>query len=168
MKKYRSIWITAVMSAFVGTAYGQQIHVNVNGQPVVFENVGPQQINGRVLVPLRGVMEKLGAYVGYAAATRTVTATRGDIDLQLRIGDRTAQVNGKEIHLDVPATEYNGSTLVPLRFVGESLGAEVRWDATTQTVNIVTRGNDTPPPPTRSRRLIMGLCSARRTPKPSA
>ncbi len=117
-------------------ALGQAITVKVNGETVDFPGVGPQEMNGHVLVPLRGVMEYLGAYVSYDAATKTVTANKSGIDLVLRLGERSALVNGRTVALDVPAQEYRGSTMVPLRFVGESLGAEVRWDAPTYTVNI--------------------------------
>ena len=87
-------------------------------------------------------MERLGAYVSYNPAGRLVTATRGDVDLQLRIGERTAMVNGRQVMLDVPAQEFQGSTLVPLRFMGEALGAEVRWDASTMFVMISTGEGD--------------------------
>jgi hypothetical protein len=114
----------------------QNIRVSVNGDPVRFTGMGPQQVQGRVLVPLRGVLEKLGAYVDWVPRTQTVVATKGNMDLQLRLGSRTAFVNGKEVALDVPATTMGGSTMVPLRFVGETLGADVRWDAQSATVMI--------------------------------
>jgi len=117
-----------------------QIKVNVNGSPVNFPTTGPQKIGGRVLVPLRGVMEKIGAFVGWDAATRTVTAQKGDIDLSMRLGERTAVVNGRTVTLDVPAQSINGVTMVPLRFMGETLGAEVLWDAATETININLAG----------------------------
>src|SRR5207247_1637182 len=42
--------------------------------------------------------------------------------------------------LDVPAMTVGGSTMVPLRFIGESLGANVQWDAPNRTVMIETEG----------------------------
>jgi hypothetical protein len=121
-----------------GLVAAQQINVVVNGEPVMFEGVGPQQVGGRVLVPLRGVMEKMGAYVGWEQSTRTVTANKSGVDLVLRLGDHHATVNGREVYLDVPAQEMRGSTMVPLRFVGEALGADVTWSPATYTVNITT------------------------------
>lgn len=135
-------WTTLVASvALAGFASAQDIGVTVNGEAVRFSGVGPQRVQGRVMVPLRGVMERLGAYVSYNAAGRTVTATRGDVDLQLRIGERSAIVNGRQVTLDVPAQEYQGSTLVPLRFMGEALGADVKWDGALQAVVITTDGD---------------------------
>ena len=45
-------------------------------------------------------------------------------------------VNGKTTQGDVPAIILNGRTLVPLKLVGESLGANVTWDSNTKTVNV--------------------------------
>ncbi len=134
----RPLAVFSAIIAFSTSALAQNIGVVINNQPVRFTGVGPQSIRGRVLVPLRGVLERLGAYVGYESATQTVTASRGDIDIQLRIGDATARVNGRDIALDVPPQIYRGSTLVPLRFMGQALGAEVQWDNATRTVNITT------------------------------
>jgi hypothetical protein len=128
---------TVLCAAAALSAQGN-INVTVNGQPVAFENARPQMIGNRVLVPLRGVMEQLGAYVQWDPMSHTVTATRGGMDLTLRIGERAATVNGQAVNLDVPAMTIGGSTMVPLRFIGESLGADVRWDAANNSVLINT------------------------------
>lgn len=136
--KYLSAAALAV--CLVGTGHAQ-IKVNVNGDPVIFTGAGPQKIGGRVLVPLRGVMEKIGAFVGWDSSTRTVTAQKGNIDLQMRLGESTAVVNGRTVTLDVPAQSINGVTMVPLRFMGETLGAEIKWDGATETISILMGGN---------------------------
>jgi hypothetical protein len=116
----------------------QQIAVNVNGEQVAFHGIGPQQIEGRVLVPVRGVLERLGADVEWVPLTQTVVASNGKLDITLKIGDRHAVVNSREVDLDVPAQVIAGTTFVPLRFLGEALGADVRWNGATQTVMIRT------------------------------
>ena len=125
-----------------GSAMGQGIEVRVNGEPVRFSGTGPQEYRGRVLVPLRGVLEQMGAYVGWDAPARTVIATRGDMNIRLPIGSEYADVNGRRVVLDVPAMTVNGNTMVPLRFLGETLGAEVRWDARERTVSIETSATE--------------------------
>lgn len=122
-------------------AAGQGISVTIDEKPVRFTAGQPQMINGRVLVPLRGIFEALGAYITWVPSTQTVIAQSGSVDLQLRIGERTALVNGRSVTLDVPAQIINGSTMVPLRFVGESLGADVKWNGQSQTVLIYTTGS---------------------------
>ncbi|MFZ5642941.1 MAG: copper amine oxidase N-terminal domain-containing protein [Bacillota bacterium] len=48
-------------------------------------------------------------------------------------------INGKEIKSDVPAQIISGRTMVPVRFVSEALGAEVKWEETSQSVLITTQ-----------------------------
>ncbi len=116
------------------------IHVNVNSENVVFTGMAPQQVQGRVMIPVRGVLEKLGAQVTWVGKTQEVVATNGKVDITLKIGSREARVNGRIVPLDVPAQIISGSTMVPLRFVGEAMGADIKWDGGSRTVLITTAG----------------------------
>lgn len=145
MKSYHSTFLKRSLAALaVGAstfaialpASAQGINVFVDGTVVNFAGVPPTNQDGRLLVPLRGVFEALGAQVDYNAGTRTIDALRGDVRLQLTIGSSTAYVNGSPVRLDAPATTSLGRTLVPLRFVGEALGAKVNWDSGTRSVVI--------------------------------
>lgn len=115
------------------------IQVELNGNPVAL-SVDPITVVNRTMVPMRSIFEALGAGVQWTESTQTVKATRGATDVQLTIGETDAQVNGQTVALDVPAMMHRGSTLVPLRFVSESLGADVRWSETAQMVSIFTDG----------------------------
>src|SRR5688572_20664110 len=119
MTSLRLVCFFALLCAAVA-AVAQGISVTVDGRPVVFQGQGPVSVSGRVLVPLRGVLEAMGAYVEYRAASRSIYARRGDTQLELTLGDRNAVVNGNNVVLDVPAASMGGSTMVPLRFMGES------------------------------------------------
>jgi len=85
----------------------------------------------------------MGAYVHWTDSTQTVDATKGDTSVRLQIGNRVAQVNGENVNLDVPPMLIGGSTMVPLRFVSEALGADVNWRAQDETVLITTSGANT-------------------------
>jgi hypothetical protein len=140
----------ALMGA-VETAEAQnRINVLLNGRVLSLGGVAPTQVGGRVLVPLRGVFEALGATVDYDAASKTVFATRpsatGDTQMQLRIGSTAADVNGQTRYLDVPAQVRLGRTLVPLRFVSEALGATVNWNESQRAVFITADGAGTVSP----------------------
>lgn len=111
----------------------EHIQVLINGQTQSYEQPAVNK-NGRVLVPLRAIFESLGAKVEWNNSTQTVTATKGDITIVLTIGAKVAYVNGNPIDLDVPAQLINEKTMVPIRFVSEALGAEVKWDALSQSV----------------------------------
>src|SRR5215472_4083685 len=68
------------------------IQVYVDGQAVNFD-VPPTVIQGRVLVPLRGIFERLGATVDYDVRTQHIVAVRGPQTVELTIGSRQARVN---------------------------------------------------------------------------
>ncbi|HXN09359.1 MAG TPA: copper amine oxidase N-terminal domain-containing protein, partial [Candidatus Acidoferrales bacterium] len=91
-----------------------------------------------VLVPLRGVFERLGAHVSYDASSRAAAATLGSTIVQVAVGSRTAWVNGSRRTLDVEPREVAGRIMIPLRFVAESLGVSVDYDGPSDTVVIVT------------------------------
>ena len=103
-------------------------------------DVAPRIVNGRTLVPVRGIFEQLGATVEWNQGTQTATMTRGGVDVKVTIGSKTATVGGETRTLDVPAqlSSPTGAarTLVPVRFISESLGALVGWNADASTVVI--------------------------------
>lgn len=128
-----------------GTAQSP-IRVYVDGQLVNFD-VPPNVIQERVLVPLRGVFERLGATVDYDGHTQHIVAVRGEQTVELSLGSRQARVNGKPSLLDVPAFTIGDRTMVPLRFIGESLGASVQWVEASRVILIgATRGVPVQPP----------------------
>lgn len=45
-------------------------------------------------------------------------------------------VNGKPLVTDVPAINFHGRTMLPVRAVAEALGAELAWDGAAQTVSL--------------------------------
>jgi len=141
-----------VGAAFAGA---QDIQVQVNGNSLNFPNAQPQYINGRVLVPLRGIFESLNAYVSWDQANQAVHATKSGSDVTLHIGDRNAIVNGQQVMLDVPPMILDGTTMVPIRFVSESLGASVGWLEAERLVTINTTTAVIPTPPQPLRRLLI-------------
>lgn len=125
--------VTPATPAVTSTAGAPR--VLLNGQQLSFD-VPPTIESGRTLVPLRAIFEAMGATVNWDAASITVTATKGSTTVILPVGSRVATVNGKSIALDVPAKIVNNRTLVPLRFVSESFGAQVDWNNTERLVSI--------------------------------
>jgi len=89
---------------------------------------------GRTLVPLRAIFEKLGAEVSWNGDTRTVKAVKGDIQVELTVDDVKAKKNGEIVELDVPAKIVGGRTLVPVRFVSDCFDVHVDWDETMKQV----------------------------------
>jgi N-acetylmuramoyl-L-alanine amidase len=116
--------------------------------PVIITPKGEK--NGRTLIPARALFEKMGATVDWDGTTQTVTVKLETTVVKLVIGSAEAKVavtdNGrtseKTVKLDVPALiidhdhDYYGSTMVPVRFVAESVGCEVGFDENTRTVTV--------------------------------
>lgn len=111
------------------------IQVKLNGTYLSMD-VPPTIIDGRTLVPLRVIFEALNAQVAWDNNTKTVTGSKGNTTVVLKINSKTAQVNGKNTLLDVPATIVDGRTMVPARFIAESLGKKVGWAENLRTVLI--------------------------------
>lgn len=91
-------------------------------------DMAPVNINGRIMLPVRSILEALGAEIQWDSSTKTVTASKQDKDIKLKINSTTAIVNGETKILDVPASIINGKTFVPVRFIAESFGADVDWN----------------------------------------
>ncbi|MGC5326455.1 stalk domain-containing protein [Brevibacillus sp. SYSU BS000544] len=111
--------------------------VTLNGKELTFSQP-PKNVNGNLLVPFRVIAEAVGAEVGYDTAQKTVKVTKGANSYALPIGGKTAVLNGVAVPLDVPAQIEKDVTLVPLRFVSESLGLKVEYDQATQTVALTS------------------------------
>ncbi|MCL2391282.1 MAG: stalk domain-containing protein [Oscillospiraceae bacterium] len=129
-----SILIFALIPG-VSAAASTPISVLIEGQPVDFADQGPAIVDGRTLVPVRGVFEAMGFNVGWNAATNQVTLT-GEYVVVLTIGSNVFTTNGVRSTLDVPPQTIGGRTMLPLRLVLESVGYYLGWDAPTQTVII--------------------------------
>ncbi|SFH07035.1 Copper amine oxidase N-terminal domain-containing protein [Desulfotomaculum arcticum] len=136
---------------------GSGITVYVNYEPLTFD-VSPVIIDGCTMVPLQAIIEALDAEVQWDNSTKTITATRTDTNfkrnidqtkdtldisnqghcktVKLTVDQTKAYTNNKEVTLGVPAQLINGRTMVPLRFVSESLGAEINVDKTTKVITI--------------------------------
>jgi len=116
----------------------QDITVKINNTPVTFD-VKPAIIKERVMVPLRAIFEALGAQVSWDGDNKTIYAAKDNLLIVLQIDNPIAFINSdKEITLDVAPVIVDSRTLVPVRFIAESLGADVKWDAATSTVIITT------------------------------
>ena len=128
MKKCLSIILTLILtlSAIAITAEDNAISVFIDGTEIAFD-VAPQIINGRTMVPLRAIFEKLNATVEWDESTQTITSTRGVISIRIIIGDAVMYKNSAPIQLDCPAQIINDRTLVPLRAVAEAFDCSVEW-----------------------------------------
>ncbi len=102
------------------------IKVSVNGTPVAFPDQAPYLSNSRTMVPLRFISEALGAKVSWDESSRQVVV-EGNQVIALSLDSNQATVDGMAFLLDAPPEVAGQRVLVPLRFVSEALGAEVKY-----------------------------------------
>ena len=137
--------VLTLVAALAGAAVPQaevvvqeQLTITINKNSVRTD-VPPIMVEGRTLVPVRGVFNAFNARIDWLPDVRRVHILSSAQEIWLRIGVAHADVNNQEVLLDVPPMIYRSRTMVPLRFIAETLGATVSWDPNTQRITIVTQ-----------------------------
>lgn len=126
-------------ACIVGKNYGEKpISIFLNDNKLVFDTL-PVIENGRTMVPMRAIFEALGAEVTWDDKSKSVKCVKEDKKIGLTIGSNQAILDSKSYTLEAVPKIVNGRTLVPLRFISESLGAEVNWDGTKRKVSVVSK-----------------------------
>ncbi len=97
--------------------------------------------DGRTLLPVRYVAEPMGANISWDNHTKKVTISLGPTVIELWVGKSVARVNGKDTLIDSQNSKVvpiiiNGRTLLPLRFISETLGAKVLWNEKDRTISV--------------------------------
>lgn len=143
-----AVMIAAVLTApiAVTASAANPISIFVDGEELITD-VPPQIINGRTMVPVRAVTEAVGCKVEWIDAEKRVviyTPSGGDPLLSMYINDPVVTVSTTSgwdgsittdyVKIDSPPVIVNGRTLVPLRFIAETIGFTVDWDENTRTV----------------------------------
>ena len=127
----------STISALVAT----DIVVMIDSQRIEFLDQQPVIIDGRTLVPVRGVFEQLGFEVSWNPETQQATLTGDDVVI-ITIGSNVFTTNGMPGFLDVPAQTLEGRTLLPIRHVLESVGFTLTWDGNESTIHITEEVNN--------------------------
>lgn len=114
------------------------ISVTLNGQALNFDQP-PINVNDRVLVPLRGVLEAMGAAVFWEAGvayavTKQDCVTLTNLEINRNEPGYELRKNHQQIAMDVQPALIHDRLLVPVRVMSEAFGLLVDWDAATDTV----------------------------------
>ncbi len=83
--------------------------------------------DGQIYVPLRSMLEQMGATVTASADGHTISAVRDTTSVSVTLDKPEVVINGETRPLDVPPLMYQGVMLVPVRVLSEALGAYVQW-----------------------------------------
>lgn len=111
--------------------------VNGTNTEIDSNNTTPVVIDGRTLVPVRAIIESFGGNVGWNSASRTVTLSLDNNEIDMVIENNTAYINDTPYTLDVAPTVINDRTMLPIRFIAEGFNLGVAWNGDTQRVYII-------------------------------
>jgi len=150
MKTLKLISFFAIIICFltISVSLAANPSVQINGEIIDFTDdagnkVEAQIINDRTMVPLRKIFEVLNCKIDWNGETKTVVAKKDTKVITLQIGNKEATTEDtstklkETITLDSEPIIIDGRTLVPFRFIGESLGMEVAWDKNNYTAIII-------------------------------
>lgn len=117
----------------------------VNGELLTMD-VSPTIVESRTLLPIRYAAQPLGAQIDWHQEDKKVTVSLGETLINLWIGENKAVINGKSVPIDSGNTDVkpliiSDRTMLPLRFVAESLGCDVQWDPDNMRVAIIKLGS---------------------------
>jgi len=155
MRKTMKLSVTTLVLALIlglgvfspTIVYADEIGVTINGATVVFDGQGPAIVDGRTLVPVRGVFEQLGFDVSWDGDRQVATLTSDDYIVVIFVGHlffrlyeagAPLESDGQTWQLDVPAQIINGRTMLPIRTVLEAVGYHVGWHADARTVIVAS------------------------------
>ena len=141
-------WLLFAMFCFAGSASAMQAPVTprlvLNGETLQPPHP-PSLIDSISMVPLRVISENLGYKVDYLESEREVVIQSAVREIRMNIGNPSASVNGEKRTMSAAPVIVKDTTLVPLRFVGETMGLEVYWDNSTKSAFLYTTHRTDPP-----------------------
>ena len=111
------------------------IKIYVNGAQIK-SDTSPVLVNGRTMVPIRVIAEKMGYSVVWFEETQTVSMQKGTSLIQLSIGSNSLYKNSNNIIIDVAPLIYDDRTYLPVRAVAEAMGCKVDWNGSEHAVYI--------------------------------
>ena len=112
-------------------------NMNINGN-IVETDVSPYISNSCTMVPLRCLSTVFDdAYVLWDNETKTVTVTTAEATAIFEINADYMYVNSKYVSIPKAAEIQNGRTYVPLRALGEAIGANVSWIPDSKSILVI-------------------------------
>ena len=91
---------------------------------------------GRILLPLRATFEALNSTVWYERKTGSITARNILHVLQMRIGTRSALLDGHKLRLTAAPIILNGCAYVPFALAAQAMGAIIQFDSRSNSVAV--------------------------------
>ncbi len=116
----------------------QLVTVILNGKLVDFDQAPvTEQKKFRTLVPLRSVLEDMGADIEWYPDMEYAGITINGHRILIKAGFDFMRHNEKTEFLSCPPMEVNGRLVIPIRDVVKAVGGKVDWDENSHTAIIV-------------------------------
>lgn len=114
----------------------EDIVVMVGDKKVEFDSAPFIDQNNRLMVPFRAIAEAMGAMVEWNPETKEIYISGRGKSLLFTLNSRIAVVDGVSKTMDTTPVIKNSRTMVPARYVGEFMDAQVHWDPDSRVVRI--------------------------------
>lgn len=111
--------------------------MNVDGNAVETDSAPYISENNYTLVPLRCISTVFDAEIDWDNDTKTAIIKADGIETRFKIGSNIMVVNGLPKEIPQPAEIYRARTYVPLRSLGEALGANVSWIPESKSILVI-------------------------------
>ena len=138
-EQYKS-WIADTREELGGTRTG--LGVMLDESYISFPDAQPELTNGRTMIPMRALMEAMGAEVSYLDGGNVTCLLNGTL-LSFKVGEKevTAEKDGKKSTVSMDCASYikDSRTYVPIRFFSEAAGYDVIWDSDFETAVVLDR-----------------------------
>ncbi|MDR2183247.1 MAG: AMIN domain-containing protein, partial [Clostridiales bacterium] len=114
------------------------VTLNLNGRILPEADMPPIILENRTFVPVRHVMEAMGAVVDFHEEQQRIMIAHGDSLIVMHIDVHQFYHDGTVLYMDVAPQIINDRTLVPVSFIARALDFEVYWENETATVYITS------------------------------
>ncbi len=138
LKRLVAVLCGLIIISSTSVSAEQSITVKLDGENVEFSDAKPVVKDNRTLIPLRGLFENMGYEITWDAKLKAATLSKDGNTITIRSNKNYITVNNIQTTIDVAAEIIDGSMMIPLRAVADATGAEVNWDSSTRTVEIIT------------------------------
>ena len=139
MKKILLLAVALTASLLTSSlAFADGLSVEINGSKVDTDSI---VMNDRTLVPVRTISEALNCDIAWDGDTKGVNIYKNNRIYTMWLEHNTAfKLSPTSLEgfydLDTPPIIINDRTMLPLRAIGELLGAEVGWNDETKTASL--------------------------------
>lgn len=137
-KKLTFVFISFfIISSFIGKVVGSSLpEPGSKEDPLVTKSYVDNYI-AQQITPLKNAVYNLSIQVAQLQATVDELVDNLKPTIILTLNSQNAYIGEQLNILDAAPFLANGRTMVPFRFIGEALGAEVNWEPSTQKVSYI-------------------------------